>query len=217
MICASLTWLRHHKSSQFETSIQSTADAYKDEPSWIVENLLRRKREDLVTRWEDREKRLETLRLKERALEERGRKRRRIEETYSSGTRAIDEDAEWLLDDLDTRDDGPKDALSGLSKESRDVLTRMGLGAPQKQDEDEDVFEEQIKVWKPVFITCDAHIVTLVDLLHVKNTFSTITVHHRTAPSYISTVNSTVGRQTRRIHHRTREIITALISPETLH
>ncbi|CAM1503592.1 Fc.00g011830.m01.CDS01 [Cosmosporella sp. VM-42] len=147
LICASLTWLRHHKSSQFEASLRVAADAYKDEPSWIVEQLLRRKRDDLVSRWEDREKRLEALRLKEKVLEERGRKRRRIEDSHAGGSRVIDEDAEWLLDDLDDRDTGPQDALSGLSKESRDVLMRMGLGGPKKPDEDEDLLEEGIKIY----------------------------------------------------------------------
>ena len=150
-----MTWLRHHKSSQFEASLQATADSYKDEPSWIVEQLLRRKREELVGRWEDREKRLEALRLKEKALEERGRKRRRIEESHVTGARIIDEDAEWLLDDLDDRDAGPQDALSGLSKESRDVLMRMGLGGPKKQDEDDDLLEEEIKVRSSVPIGRD--------------------------------------------------------------
>ncbi|KAH7122945.1 helicase C-terminal domain-containing protein [Dactylonectria macrodidyma] len=147
LICASLTWLRHHKSSKFETSIQTSADAYKDEPSWLVEQLLRRKRDELVNRWEDREKRLEALRIKEKALEERGRKRRRIEASVQSGSHVIDEDAEWLLDDVDDRDSGPQDALSGLSKESRDVLKSIGLGGPRTQDEDEDLLEEEVKIY----------------------------------------------------------------------
>lgn len=198
LICASLTWLRHHKSSQIETSLEAAAEAYKDEPSWLIENLLRRKREELVTRYEDREKRLETLRLKERALEERGRKRRRIEETGSSGSHVADEDAEWLLDDLDGRDDGPQDALSGLSKESRDVLMRMGLGGPRKQDEDEDVLEEQIKVRNLVSCECEFQIVTSVDLLYIKNTFATLTVHHRAPPSHVPTLHTAILRQIRR-------------------
>ncbi|KAH7014976.1 helicase C-terminal domain-containing protein [Ilyonectria destructans] len=147
LICASLTWLRHHKSSKFEASLQASADAYKDEPSWLVDQLLRRKRDELVNKWEDREKRLENLRLKEKALEERGRKRRRIEDSSLAGSRVIDEDAEWLLDDVDDRDSGPQDALSGLSKESREVLTSIGLGGPRTRAEDDDLLEEEIKIY----------------------------------------------------------------------
>ncbi|KAF7545941.1 hypothetical protein G7Z17_g8778 [Cylindrodendrum hubeiense] len=123
----------------------ASADTYKDEPSWIVEQLLRRKRDELVNRWEDREKRLATLRLKEKALEQRSHKRRRIEDPSLAGSRVIDEDAEWLLDDVDDRDSDPQDALSGLSKESRDVLKSIGLGGPRARDEDEDLLEEEIK------------------------------------------------------------------------
>lgn len=194
LICASLTWLRHHKSSQFEASIQGAADAYKDEPSWVVDQLLRRKRQELVNRFEDREKRLEALRLKEKALEERGRKRRRIED-FHGGSRVIDEDAEWLLDDVDDRDTGSQDALSGLTKESRDVLTSLGLGNLNKPDKDEDVFEEEIKVRHSCPVVCNSEIVTIVDLLHFKNPFPTLTIHHRTPPSYFPSITSTVIRK----------------------
>ncbi|KAM5341850.1 hypothetical protein ACJ41O_014881 [Fusarium nematophilum] len=148
LICASLTWLRHHKSHQFETSIQESAESYKDEPSWLVDQLLRRKREELVSRWEEREKRLEALRLKEKAQEERARKRRRVDDSLPIRSRVIeDEDAEWLLDDPDERDRGPQDALSGLSKESRDVLASIGLGGLKKQDDEQDLLEEEIKIY----------------------------------------------------------------------
>uniref|UniRef100_A0A0D2XJG5 ATP-dependent DNA helicase CHL1 n=1 Tax=Fusarium oxysporum (strain Fo5176) TaxID=660025 RepID=A0A0D2XJG5_FUSOF len=146
LICASLSWLRNHKSNQFEASIQESAEAYKDEPSWLVEQLLRRKREELVTRWEEREKRLETLRLREKAQEERARKRRRVEDYVPSKSRVEDEDAEWLLDDPDDRDAGPQDALSGLSKETREVLASIGLGGAKKPEEEDDLLEEEIKV-----------------------------------------------------------------------
>ncbi|KAM5385111.1 hypothetical protein ACJA88_002958 [Fusarium oxysporum] len=147
LICASLTWLRNHKSNQFEASIQESAEAYKDEPSWLVEQLLRRKREELVTRWEEREKRLETLRLREKAQEERARKRRRVEDYVPSKSRVEDEDAEWLLDDPDDRDAGPQDALSGLSKETREVLASIGLGGAKKPEEEDDLLEEEIKIY----------------------------------------------------------------------
>ncbi|KAI5460342.1 helicase C-terminal domain-containing protein [Mariannaea sp. PMI_226] len=147
LICASLTWLRHHKSSKFEASLQASAESFKDEPSWLVEQLLRRKREELVGRWEDREKRLEALRRKEKALEERGRKRRRIDEPGLSASRVTDEDAEFLLDDLDERGSEPKDALSGLTKETREVLASIGLGGSKPRDEEQDLLEEEIKIY----------------------------------------------------------------------
>ncbi|KID81707.1 DEAD-2 domain-containing protein [Metarhizium guizhouense ARSEF 977] len=149
LICASLTWLRNFKSNKLEVSMQNAGDAYKDEPAWLVDQLLRRKREELVQRWEDRDKRLEAIRLKEKALEDRGRKRRRLEEaiTPGDGNDMYADEAEWLLDDWGDRDTGVQDALSGLSKESREVLERIGLGGPRKKEEDNDILEEEIKIY----------------------------------------------------------------------
>ncbi|POR31700.1 ATP-dependent RNA helicase chl1 [Tolypocladium paradoxum] len=148
LICASLTWLRNHKSTRLDAALQAAGEAYKDEPSWLVDQFMRRKREELVRRWEDREKRLDAARLKEKTLEDRSRKRRRIEEAAATGSHKIeDEDAEWLLDDRESHDSGAQDALSGLSKESREVLERLGLGGPKKRDEDDELLEEEIKIY----------------------------------------------------------------------
>lgn len=120
----------------------------------MVDQLLRRKREELVRTWEDREKRLENARLKEKAREERVRKKRKFEAAVASREAGEDDDGEeWMLDDWDGESGpatGPKDALSGLSKESRDVLERMGLGGPKQKTEDDDALEEEIKV-RPSF------------------------------------------------------------------
>lgn len=118
----------------------------------MIEQLLRRKRDELVRSWEDREQRLEDVRLKERAREERVRKKRRFEASLASRETGEDDDGdEWMLDDWDgesSTPSAPKDALSGLSKESRDVLERMGLGGPsnKQKPEDGETLEEEIKV-----------------------------------------------------------------------
>ena len=151
LICASLTWLRLHKSTAFDASIKAAGEAFKDEPSWLIDQLLNRKRSELVQRFQDREKRLEAIRVKEKALEERGRKRRRIEERVTSAAsgKPDDEDAEWLLNDWDDDNsiETPSgDAFSGLSKESREVLARLGIEGTRKNEADEEVMEEEIKV-----------------------------------------------------------------------
>lgn len=113
----------------------------------MITQLLRRKREELVRKWEDQEQRLEAIRLQEKAREERVRKKRRIDEYIASRETEDDEDAEWLLDDYDDdRTSGPKDALSGLSKESREVLEKLGLGTPKRQNDEKEGLEEGIKV-----------------------------------------------------------------------
>ncbi|PTB37593.1 uncharacterized protein TrAFT101_012025 [Trichoderma asperellum] len=147
LICASLTWLRNHKATEQEVALKEAGDAYKDEPSWVVEQLLSRKRGELLRQWEDREKRLASFRLKEKVQEERGRKRRRVEEVPASIKTTADEDAEWLLD-TDDHDERQEDALSGLSKESREILEKIGLGNRIKQtDSDEEIIEEKIKIY----------------------------------------------------------------------
>lgn len=151
LICASLTWLRKHKSSRHEAALREAGEAYEGEPSWLVEQLLRRKREELASRWEEREKRLEVMRLRERAREDRARKRRRIEGSDTASGPDLqsveDEDAKWLLDERGEGEAGPAgDALSGLSKESREVLERMGLGRRKLRAEDDETLEEPVKV-----------------------------------------------------------------------
>ncbi|KAF4120911.1 chromosome transmission fidelity protein 1 [Geosmithia morbida] len=152
LICATLTWLRNHKSSAHEATLQQASEAYKDEPSWMIDQLLRQKRNELLRQWEDREKRLEAARLKERALEERVRKRRRIEDGLTSTLShrsTEDEDAEWLLDSTSNDKNDLQDPLSGLSRESKEILTKIGLGKYKgpRAAEEEVKLEEGIKIY----------------------------------------------------------------------
>ncbi|KAK0382673.1 hypothetical protein NLU13_6686 [Sarocladium strictum] len=150
LICASLTWLRNHKAAEFDVSLQEAGEAFRDEPQWIVDQLLRQKRNDLLRKWEDREERLRKARLKEKSLEATASKRRRIDVARGHSRRIgadSDEDDEWLLDDIHNQKPQEKDALSGLSKESRDVLTRIGLGSTIKSDEDTEVLGEPLKIF----------------------------------------------------------------------
>ncbi|SPO05517.1 related to CHL1 - protein of the DEAH box family [Cephalotrichum gorgonifer] len=148
LICASLTWLRNFKASAHETTLKSLGEKFAGEPDWVVEQLLRRKRDELTRQWEEREERLESIRQKERAQEARRAKRRRVEEGGSELAReAVDEDAEWLLDDWEDRDaQGGSDPLSGLSAETRDILSRMGMG-PKKTNPEDDKLDDEIKIF----------------------------------------------------------------------
>ncbi|KAI8255112.1 ATP-dependent DNA helicase [Colletotrichum sp. SAR11_239] len=149
LICASLTWLRNQRIEEHEASLKVNMDDFRDEPDWIVEQMLRRKREELARNWEDREKRLEQIRLKEKVLEIRSAKRRRFDEGPSKSKARNDADAddEWLLDEADesgAADDG--DAMSGLSKETKDILSRFGLGS-LKAEQEEDKVEDGVKIY----------------------------------------------------------------------
>ncbi|KAL1860654.1 hypothetical protein VTK73DRAFT_7216 [Phialemonium thermophilum] len=152
LICSALTWLRNHKRRKYEISISAARAGMDGEPDWIIESMLRRQREDLARRWEEREAKLARIRAKERAMEERGRKRRRLAEASSAKAKSAvpDEEAEFLLDDWN----GGEDELDAaghngsiFSKETRALMEKLGM-APSKQDDEEDGDEEnEVKIF----------------------------------------------------------------------
>ncbi|KXH40037.1 DNA repair helicase [Colletotrichum nymphaeae SA-01] len=150
LICASLTWLRNQRVEEHEASLKVNMDDFKDEPDWIVEQMLRRKRDELARTWEEREKKLEQIRQREKAIEARSAKRRRFDDGPSrSKPRAleVEEDDEWLLDEPDAAGSANGgDAMSGLSKETKDILSRFGLGS-LKADQEEEKVEDGVKIY----------------------------------------------------------------------
>lgn len=130
-------------------------DEFKDEPEWVIDQFLKRKRDDLVRRWEEREARLEKLRLKEKELELRSSKRRRIEKVAVTGSsKDVDEEVEWMLDSGDESPGSqPTDVFSGLSVEAKEVLARIGLGPLGDRDDDiEENLDDTVKVRAPCLI-----------------------------------------------------------------
>lgn len=149
LICAALTWLRNYKKSRFECSVAEAAEQFKDEPDWIINQMLKRKREEILKQWEEREARLKKIRTKEKQLEERGSKRRKLEDggPRKDGKTDDDED-EWLLDggqdeDSSQGDDNP----SGFSKETKNLMGKLGMGNLQGKEEEEDMGANEIKIY----------------------------------------------------------------------
>ncbi|KAI1188553.1 helicase C-terminal domain-containing protein [Nemania serpens] len=122
LICAALTWLRNHKKRTYEISVDAAANSFKDEPDWVVEQLLKRKRAEIVDLWEERESNLRKIRAREVMMEERERKRRRYGEDASrkEANDADDEEDEWLLDG-EHDEDTPR--FSDIRKEETDDST----------------------------------------------------------------------------------------------
>ncbi|WPJ65211.1 hypothetical protein SMAC4_08636 [Sordaria macrospora] len=175
LICASLTWLRNHKRLQFETEIDKIKKQMEasGEPGWMVESALKRKREELAQRYEEMERTLERIREREREMEKegeeghqaRGGKRRKLDrgkgdedeggkkKKGSSGGRGLtasDEDKEFLIEDW--RDEGgldENDPMGQLSKETRELLEKVGMGTAggKKGGEEGAVAEEGIKIF----------------------------------------------------------------------
>jgi len=125
------------------------------EPEWMIETALRRKREELARKWEEREAQLERIRARERLAEEKGRgaKRQRVGDgefpSRRGKAREADEEAEFLIDDWEGGDSdiAPGDPLGMLSKETRELMAKVGLGGAKRLEEEEGEVEDEIKVW----------------------------------------------------------------------
>ncbi|KAI0836229.1 DNA repair helicase [Hypoxylon sp. FL0890] len=149
LICAALTWLRNHKKSKFESSVAEAAEAFKDEPDWIINQMLKRKREEVLKQWEEREARLKKIRAKEKQLEERGSKRRRLENgSIRKNVKTDDDEEEWLLDGFQDEDASQgNDNPSNFSKETRTLMGKLGMGTLQAKEEEEDTGGNEIKIY----------------------------------------------------------------------
>lgn len=177
LICASMTWLRDFKRKEFGASLRVDSKETQDEPQWIIEQMLQRKRKELVHKWEEREARLERIRQREKRVEERGSKRRRLEgPSASKGRRDEDEDTEFLLDDWDgagdEQDSHTADPLSSLSKETRALLQQVGMGTPEVNEAEDESPDHEIKVSMPRdvaptrVLTGDSRFITRRALIH---------------------------------------------------
>ncbi|KAM7190814.1 ATP-dependent RNA helicase chl1 [Rhypophila sp. PSN 637] len=164
LICGALTWLRSHKRRLYEADFQSVAEKMVGEPDWMVENALLRKREELQRKWEEREKRLGEVRNREKQEEENSRvkgragKRMRLHDGENEGTvrrrkGEEEEDKEFLIGDWDRDgggvEDNEDDPLYGISKETRELLERTGLGFGNRAGklEEEGKEEDEIKIY----------------------------------------------------------------------
>jgi chromosome transmission fidelity protein 1 len=118
------------------------------EPDWMVDNALRRKREELARKWEEREKAMERVRQREKEMEERamerGRKRVRVDDEKVKGE--VDEEREFLITDWESGEVDDGDSLGQLSKETRALMEKVGLGGGVRRSEEEAEVEEEVKV-----------------------------------------------------------------------
>ncbi|KAK1752849.1 ATP-dependent RNA helicase chl1 [Echria macrotheca] len=154
LICSVLTWLRNHKRTSYEASCKAATKGMENEPEWMVETALRRKREELAKKWEEREAQLEKIREQEKLQEQRGRlsKRQRLDDGGSRlrmKKNEADEDAEFLVADRDDNDaDGASDdPYKHLSKETRLLMSKVGLGGGIRAEEEDVQAEDEIKVY----------------------------------------------------------------------
>lgn len=135
-----------------------------------MEQLLKRKRAEIVDLWEERESNLKKIRAKEAMMEEREKKRRR----HADGSSRKDakdpsgDEEEWLLDEEEDEDvPGFSDIGKGEVDDSEEVdQVKVGLNAPY----------DYIQPW----------LTKVVDILYVKNTLSVDAICCRATPTDIS-------------------------------
>jgi chromosome transmission fidelity protein 1 len=155
LICASLTWLRDYKRQRFEDGLSWNDGTGDEEPEWIKEAAVSRKKKDALRRREDLEARLKRVRAREKAMRERylggeqGNKRRKVE-GLDQNVR-VDDDEQFLLDEYDSDEEGGNksigSAASGvsLSADTLALMEKLGMSInPVKEEEEE--FEDEIKV-----------------------------------------------------------------------
>ncbi|KAK7943894.1 chromosome transmission fidelity 1 [Apiospora aurea] len=147
LICAALTWLRNHKQAKFESSVEDAARDLKDEPDWVVDSMLRRKKDGVIKKWEEREARLETVRAREKALEIRTTKRRRLNDRAAADpdTDHEPDDDEWLLDERD--EDGSGGETSNYSKDTRALMEKLGMMPKRDAEEEDDGAGQELKIY----------------------------------------------------------------------
>lgn len=197
LICAALTWLRNHKKGTFEASTGEVVSAFEDEPDWIIEQMLKRKREEVIRKWEEREARLERLRAKERSMEDRASKRRRFDGPGAAAhSSAAEDDDEWLLQDNET-DGDQGDGPSGFSKETRALMEKLGMGPLTSQENETESIQEPIKVLRT---SCQAMLPT-----YPMHRYTTLQEHIRSSHSLSrSFADQNFLRRSRRLSCLTR-------------
>lgn len=145
LICAALTWLRNHKRETFDVSVEEAAKGFGEEPDWIVQQMLKRKREELTSAWTEREARLESIRAREKVFELRGAKRRKVQEGMDGQQLERANEDEWLLADNTAAADDAANP-SGFSKETQALMAKLGMGPLKGQDNEEAADTNEIKV-----------------------------------------------------------------------
>ncbi|TLS23373.1 uncharacterized protein PpBr36_06627 [Pyricularia pennisetigena] len=136
-----------------QVSLENTAGNVTNEPDWVVEQALNRKRDELAKRWQEREERLRQIRDKEQRDEKRAAKRRRLLEedrhVRSRGQAPDEEEDEFLLDWDGGGGEASAlgDASGGLSKETKELLEKVGLGFSKQDAGTDDDIEEDVKIF----------------------------------------------------------------------
>lgn len=151
LICGSLTWLRDHKGKAFKDGLGWDEDA-SDEPAWIIEQAMARKRKEMLRQREDMELRLQKVRAKEKAQREnyeRGKqsyKKRKTDDSSPSDHRGDEE--QFFLEDYesDREESHSNSNPAGLSAATIELMEQLGMIKHSSRGEEMEN-EDEIKIF----------------------------------------------------------------------
>lgn len=154
LICGSLTWLRNHKRRTFEEGLD-TEVGESDEPAWMLEHVLKRKKQEALARRQELESRIAKIKEKEKRIKEHfenGESQFKRRKVTDRGTDAEDADeARFVLDDYDSDGEASPAAQrfryddSGLSTETQALMEKLGYAVkPKSANDDEPIDETKI-------------------------------------------------------------------------
>ncbi|EWC45923.1 hypothetical protein DRE_04930 [Drechslerella stenobrocha 248] len=160
LICGSLTWLRDHKRQKLNDELEKDVDDGKT-PAWVLAHARKERRENALRARRDMEDRLRKVREKERKERERymkvmnqqqqqlrviGGKRQKPEGSGKSPEDISSQEAEFELDDYQSDQDNSDPAFVGFSKQTVELMKKVGYGLTKPKAEEEDITDD-IKIF----------------------------------------------------------------------
>ncbi|KAH7080634.1 helicase C-terminal domain-containing protein [Paraphoma chrysanthemicola] len=154
IICGALTWLRDHQRRTFEDGISTATDA-SDEPSWILEHAQQQRRLEALARKRELDDRLAKVKETERQRNERyanSEPRFKKQKLAPSGSTADRDDAEFMLEDYDSDNDGQTATegtayhKSGLTPQTQTLMEQLGYSVGDSKLNNEKA-EDETKIF----------------------------------------------------------------------
>ncbi|KAF3313568.1 ATP-dependent DNA helicase chl1 [Orbilia oligospora] len=161
LICGSLTWLREHKRRKLNDELEQDVDDGKT-PAWVLAHARKERKENALRSRREMEARLQKVREKEKREREQymrkmneqqqvrmfGVKRQKPDSSRNAEDLEVLE-AQFELDDYHSDDDSGDQndpAFAGLSKETIEMMKKVGYGPLRSKEEEEEVPDE-IKIF----------------------------------------------------------------------
>ncbi|PYH41131.1 DNA helicase [Aspergillus saccharolyticus JOP 1030-1] len=155
LICGSLTWLRDHKRSAFQDSIDKALGNDQSEPDWMLDYAKDELSRSVLERRKRLEEQLERARVREekqRDVEGDSKRRRKKQKLGRASTGPTLHEDQFLIDEYDSSDDQPSSSTKNtpsngeLSSSTLELLRRLQGQSSVRSDQDDEQ-ENEIKIF----------------------------------------------------------------------